>query len=496
MKSIGPMIRRIALALLIASFFITPLILRTQIQSVSAAQTIVDSTNPNLVFQGNWYTYPHAQAYNYSYKYTSSWGATVSYPFYGSAITYLYTMAFNRGAVEVYIDDVIVDYINNHVDDRTNDNTKIPRHQTAKTYSFPNGNHEIMLKAIPGDDGGRIYVDLDAFIINPDKASIGTYDDTTAYATEFEASQWHSWPCGECYNGNYQYTDVAGAGVRFTFEGDSVTWYFTKAYNRGKVGVTIDGENKNWYYGYYDLYSPTIKPNQSKTFNGLGGGTHTIVIYNIHQKNPASSHYYIDFDKFVVGSSNSYRRTTAASYADARTHTYNCNYYDNTYGCYIESNDCMNLSSQVMKAGGFPYIPANPPWHNWETEWYYDATNQFYSQTWRYVPSFMTYQAGRPSEFSRTSYITTLRRGDLIPLDLRMQDGTPGQDGFADHMRVVVGAGLSSPFYNDYDYDLELVTNPVFDMLVDQHSIDRWQVPWDYKLTGPEILDFIHIIKN
>ncbi|MBU0511021.1 MAG: amidase domain-containing protein [Chloroflexi bacterium] len=502
MQSIRSNFRHFALAILITGILI-PLI-GSQTQPVSAAQTIVDSTSSSLVWSSNWYTYPSDTAYNGSFRYTSAAGATVSLTFTGSSITYVYTMSFNRGAAEVYIDGVIIDRLNGLADDfQENLWTRIPRRQTVKTYSgLGSGQHTITIKAAPGEDGTRIYTELDAFIINPAQAVSGvTYDDTTSYATVFNQAHWHTWHCSECYNGSFQYTDVGGAGVRLTFTGDSITWYFTKSPNRGKAMVTIDGENKNWYYGYFDMYNPTIQRNQHRTFGGLGGGTHTIVIYNVHQKNPASSNYFIDIDRLVIGSTNTYQRTTAANYADARVHAYNCYYYFSGHGCYISANDCMNFSSQAMHAAGFPYVPANPPWYNWPEQWWYNATTDTSSDTWDYVPTFITYQAGRPAEFTTTTVLTNLRRGDLIPLDVwDEEDNELGHDDVADHMRIVVGAGMSSPFNADYTGENapNLVFYPEFNLLIDQHSYDRWQVPWDYKTVPADFLDFkyIKIIKH
>lgn len=476
-----------------------------------ASQSIIDSEDPSLVYWpslNEWGKWDSDTAYGGSVRITTYPGATVSYTFYGTSVTYLYTMAFNRGAVKIYIDgedaDTIVDRLNGHINDVTNDQTRIPRRQTAKTFSgLSNTYHTITIEANPGEDGNRIYTDLDAFIINPNKATTGTYDDTTIYAMVFNQNNWYTWNCGDCYNGSYKYTYKEGNGIRFTFEGDSITWYYSMAANRGKAGVTIDGENKNFYYGYFDLYNPFTIRNQYKTFTGLGGGTHTITIYNIHQKNPASSDYLIDFDKLVVGSSISYQRTKASNYVDARAHEPNCSYYFPTRGgCKIIDNDCINYASQSMHESGFPYVPPSPPFNDWSTNWYYDSSIQDSSTTWRYIPSFMQYQAGRTTEFTRTNSIPVLRRGDLVPLDLWLTNGMPGQDGIEDHIRVIVGAGLSSPFHQDYNCDNcipmppDLVFDPQFGLLIDQHTTDRWQVPWDYNVPDAAKLDFIHIIKN
>jgi hypothetical protein len=176
-------------------------------------------------------------------------------------------------------------------------------------------------------------------------------------------------------------------------------------------------------------------------------------------------------------------------------------YNDGTYyGCAISSNDddndCMNFSSQVMRAGGMPFVPTSPPWANWAEQWYFDFAHSTSSMTWRYAPSFMEYRNYRSADFANIYSVSLLRKGDLIPMDLLVESGEPGHDGKADHMRVFVGAGLSSPFSEDYDGGSFLVFSPEFELLIDQHSTDRWQVPWNYNATQADFLGYyIRIIK-
>jgi uncharacterized protein with HEPN domain len=54
-------------------------------------------------------------------------------------------------------------------------------------------------------------------------------------------------------------------------------------------------------------------------------------------------------------------------------------------------------------------------------------------------------------------------------------------------------AGMRDRIINGYD---NMVSNPEFDLMVDQHTIDRWQVSWDYNTVVDDRLDFIRIIKN
>ncbi len=75
-----------------------------------------------------------------------------------------------------------------------------------------------------------------------------------------------------------------------------VTYVYSKAYNRGKAAITIDGVDK----GYIDLYSPDVVRQQSTTFSGLGKGIHVIHVTVAGQKNSLSSDYFIDVDRLIV----------------------------------------------------------------------------------------------------------------------------------------------------------------------------------------------------
>lgn len=93
---------------------------------------------------------------------------------------------------------------------------------------------------------------------------------------------------------------MADDGVYLTFVGDGIRYYYTKAYNRGIVQVTIDGEEQ----ARIDLYAPTTPPNnhqwQQSSYWALPYGTHQIHLAVTGDKNGSSSGTYIDLDRFVV----------------------------------------------------------------------------------------------------------------------------------------------------------------------------------------------------
>ena len=459
-----------------------------------ASYSVIDNTSNLLSWQGSWYQYSTANAYGGSFQYTTTDSSSVSLDFYGSSITYLYSMAYNRGAVEVYINNARVDMINGYADDRLSDfTTPVPRRQIAKTYATGPGLNHIQLVAKPGDSASnRTNIELDAFIIDQGFAPFGIYDDNSSYSRYF--GNWYTWSASDAYGGTYQYSASAGAGISFMFQGDTITWYFTRAANRGKALVTIDGENVNTQ-GYIDLYSSTTVRHQTQVYGGLGPGTHTISIINSGQKNPASTDYVIDADEFATYySSSTYNRFIGSSYADAYTKHTNPYYPDFT----AAGNDCTNFLSQMLDTGGFPYIPSDISQQNENdlAQWWYDRGGAISSKTWRISNNFITYESGRSYEFVSGVSFSALKRGDIMPLDLEFNSsGASGHDGLADHMRLVVGWNSSSPFSADYIGGPNLVTAPSYTLLIDQHTNTRWQVPWDYKTSAGDRMPYIHVVK-
>ena len=118
----------------------------------------------------------------------------------------------------------------------------------------------------------------------------GTYDDANArivYEGPWFLDQSFAQPAGKTIT----YASDRAALVRFTFQGDKLTYYFTKAFNRGKAAIEIDGAPRS----IVDLHSETTEWQAHVTFDHLGPGPHTIVL---RHAGPATS--YIDVDQFVV----------------------------------------------------------------------------------------------------------------------------------------------------------------------------------------------------
>jgi len=222
------------------------------------------------------------KAWNSTVSFTNANGTREWIAFNGSSITRRYTMASNRGSATVYIDGVNQGTLNDY--------SSTTRWQVGKTWTVTPGEHILELRS----NGGGSYMDIDDFIVNTATVGSGSYEDTH-YQNEY-IGNWSLFSGSGPSGNTVHYSDNTEDAVAFTFSGTQVTWYFTKAFNRGKAVVTIDGVDK----GIVDLYSASTQWQQSITYSGLGSGIHTIHISVAGQKNPSSTDYYVDVDKFVI----------------------------------------------------------------------------------------------------------------------------------------------------------------------------------------------------
>jgi len=122
----------------------------------------------------------------------------------------------------------------------------------------------------------------------------GVYDDSDpAILYQGSWTQNKGWP--QAHSNTVTFSNLPGSTVRFAFQGSSLAYVYTRAANRGRADIAIDGVRS----AILDLYSP--KPQwQSRTIFKLGAGRHVAVITILPDKNPKSSDRFIDVDAFEV----------------------------------------------------------------------------------------------------------------------------------------------------------------------------------------------------
>lgn len=204
--------------------------------------------------------------------------------FTGSIVTYMYTMAPNRGSANLYID--------NKPQAITTIKAYAPevRWRSSRTLNVGYGTHTLVVATI-----GDGYFDIDAIGIDGNFAT-GTsiYEETSA--DKFLSTTWTTGSFPSASGGATAYSQTTGDGVNFAFYGSGVSLIFARATNRGYAKITIDGNDM----GTIDQYGSSIQWQQRVDFRGLAAGYHVINVTVAGAKQAASSGYFVDVDGFQI----------------------------------------------------------------------------------------------------------------------------------------------------------------------------------------------------
>jgi len=126
-------------------------------------------------------------------------------------------------------------------------------------------------------------------------ASRGVYDDIDPFVL-FRGDWERSDRFDDAYQKTVAFTDTLGAEAAFAFEGDAITYVYTKAPNRGIAEITIDGVSK----GTFDLYSGKIQWRSRLYFGGLGSGRHIFVLHVTGSSRGGADGAFVDLDALEV----------------------------------------------------------------------------------------------------------------------------------------------------------------------------------------------------
>ncbi len=266
-------------------WFFSPVVSASTLDDLATSSLNYHRVVTEILMPGSWlHTSNWPKTYANTISYTAIQNDKVALTFTGSRITRIYAMANNRTNAEVFIDGVS--------QGQQTDYASTTRWQVAKTWSMPtSGTHTIEVQKI----GSSGFIDLDAFIVDIPYVNSGTYDGTHSNC-KYIGSWTLSSPWPLAYNSTLNWSKNTEDAFTFTFYGNSIYYFYTKASNRGKAAVTIDGVNMP----LIDLYSASTVWQAQTTYTNLGTGIHTIHISVSGQKNANSSDYYVDVDKLMV----------------------------------------------------------------------------------------------------------------------------------------------------------------------------------------------------
>jgi hypothetical protein len=227
--------------------------------------------------------YPFPRAFLQTESWSNQIGASSWFAFQGDRITWMFSKAFNRGWQDVYIDGSYIESINTDDDNDT-------LWQVHKTWGVAPGQHVIEIRR---QDAGATYTDLDAYVLNIVRQQ-GVHDDASG-GIQYIGAWTHGAGWQGPLNGTVSWSNTADDAIVFTFVGDGITYWYTRAWNRGIAKVTIDGN----FVQTIDLYAPNVAWQQSIRWP-LADGTHTLHIAVTGDRNPNSQGTYIDVDQLAA----------------------------------------------------------------------------------------------------------------------------------------------------------------------------------------------------
>lgn len=243
--------------------------------------------NTAASYVGNW---THATGFPKAFRTTQSWTNVGGYRVNLStpaqySISRVFTTAFNRGSHHTYING-------NLVESNVSDYSSEIQWQTIQSWPVSSGQTTIELETLCCN-----YTEADAFIVDIPRANnAGLYDDRY-YLFQYIGNWENADGFPDAHKSTLSWSNSDEDAVTFTFEGNRIHYYYTKAANRGWAAVSIDGGQLY----LIDLYSSNTVWHASTTIPPLSEpalpwGIHTIHISATGDQHPSASDDYIDVD--------------------------------------------------------------------------------------------------------------------------------------------------------------------------------------------------------
>jgi hypothetical protein len=246
------------------------------------AATTVQESSPAVSFD-SWVGVIDTGASGGTYRSSGTKGATASFRFSGTGVTWITRKGPDQGIATVTLDGVSKGTFDLY--------GATAQDQVFESFSgLTSVTHKIVINVTGTKNTASTGtgVAVDAFVVGStttqDSSPKVRYD-TWAGATSASAS-----------GGTYRVSGTANATCGLTFSGTTVEWITATGPAYGEAEVIIDGVNK----GTVDLYSPSVHWQVAETYPGLASGSHTIVVKVLGIKNSSSTGTKVVVDAFVI----------------------------------------------------------------------------------------------------------------------------------------------------------------------------------------------------
>ncbi len=286
----------------------------------SVAHTRFDDKSAKITYLPGWSRWDNSNywaAFQDTYAYTDKKGDKVMVTFSGTSASVVACTSNTKGKAQVSLYNGTAEpanLVSTTTVDLYSPSTKW-KQQVYSTGTIAAGTHTLVIECLYQKNwaSGWYTIDVDGFdilgtleqsptVTKIDDKDYAHFTYSPGIAAGASTSQWSRWDNSGYYaasDDTYAYTDQLGFKTSFTFEGTYASWLACTSNSKGKAKVTVDGDTAHAVT--VDLYSPTTKWKQKVFDTGiLSDGSHTIEIECLRQKNPASSWYTINVDRFDV----------------------------------------------------------------------------------------------------------------------------------------------------------------------------------------------------
>jgi hypothetical protein len=217
-----------------------------------------------------------------------STSAKVTYTFYGTSLTWVFTEAPTCGIANVTIDSTT------YTQDQYAATTTYGATRNWTGLSL--GQHTVTLQ--PSGTANPLasnkYITHDAFIAD----QVSTTDPYTSAQNNTDGMTQYGWPTLNAAGANISLINYSPtAACAFTFQGDSLTLQWVGTKTLGIQNVWIDGAQQT----PLDQYAAATTGGMQHTWSGFGPGPHTFLMMASGNKNASATNRYIDVDAFIYG---------------------------------------------------------------------------------------------------------------------------------------------------------------------------------------------------
>jgi hypothetical protein len=230
----------------------------------------------------SWRNVATSQAKGGSYRVEHRAGATASFRFTGTAVTWYTVTGRAFGLANVYVDGVRKLVVNNY--------SSTTHYGVARTVShLSNAVHTLRISVV-GHKGAAAGTDTQVAV---DAFKVGA----VLTVTPSLAMTWRHAGSVVAWGAAYSAGDLAGDRVVMTFRGTAVTWYTLRARSMGVAAVYIDGHLRATLDQFV---TSTTMSRIGRNFGGLTNARHTIVIVVLGRHHAGGTGNTVAIDGWLV----------------------------------------------------------------------------------------------------------------------------------------------------------------------------------------------------